>query len=171
VGSCCWLRRIASGSEAPHNPQCCRRAAHAAEFNRYVAIQMIDLIKTSILCLSCFCLFSGCASTENAAYDGPLPPRVIISSHQAHTWLDESPLLAVGMPEGPCWLPAFEIIASVDSALTKELSAPQHRYVPGKQAHSYAYGCSFSVLLEMSRRSSMLTVFAIGKGFPLEEIG
>ena len=44
------------------------------------------------------------------------------------------------MPEGPYWLPAFEIIASVDSALTKELSAPQHRYVPGKQAHSYAYG-------------------------------
>jgi len=101
---------------------------------------MIYRVKKSVLCLACLWLVSGCASTKNVAYDGPLPPRIIISPHQAHTWLGEFPLVGADMPQGPYWLPSFEIVASVDSALTKELSAPQHRYVPRKQVHSYAYG-------------------------------
>jgi hypothetical protein len=111
----------------------------AGELNRYVVARMICL-KKIILYLVCLCIVSGCASTKNDAYDGPLPPRVLISSYQAQKWLGEFPLVGADMPKGPYWLPSFEIVASVDSALAKELSSPQNRYVPRKQVNSYAYG-------------------------------
>ena len=41
-GKLLFLRRIAPGSEAPHNPHCCPRAVHAAEFCRYPASATVE---------------------------------------------------------------------------------------------------------------------------------